>query len=349
MLRSRRGLRATVSMAAAAVAVLLSGVSQPVVKAADSAWHRVENWPQMPPGLKFGTVSGVAVDKKGVVYVFERNTNGDIWMFDKSGKYIGEWGPSGRPGFVKMAHTIHIDPSGFVWITDRTGHQIKKYTPDGSKVLLTIGEFGVPGSDGAHFNGPTGIQFLANGDFIVSDGYWNSRVARFNKDGKFISSVGASRPAKNMDGRGPGNFGLVHAAAQAPNGRLLVSDRCDGPVGPEDEARRNPRCTDSRVQVVEQNGTFVEYWNQLKGPLCLLMVGQKLYTAEGGREGGRVVILDPNTGKELDAIEGASTGAGAHQIAIDEKQDNVYVTDLGNTGSQRTGGNGTVKRFTREK
>jgi hypothetical protein len=243
-----------------------------------------------------------------------------------------------------MAHTVHIDPDGNFWVTDRTGHQIKKYNADGSRLLLTLGELGVPGNDGKHFNGPTGIQFLTNGDFIVSDGYWNSRVARFRKDGTFINSVGTARPRENMNGRGPGAFGLVHAAAQAPNGNLLVSDRCDGPVGPEDEERRNRGCRDSRVQVVDQQGKFVAFWEQLHGPLCLLMAGGKLFTAEG-RD---IVILDPNTGKQLDSIPGASTGAGAHQIAVDDQQLNLFATDLGNSGGQRTGGNGTVKRYTRE-
>ena len=327
----------SVSLGAAAAVSL---ASLQAFQGAGQGWRLVEDWPQLPPGKTFGTVSGVAVDKQGIVYVFERNELGDVWMFDKSGNYLGKWAPSGKPGFVKMAHTIYVDPEGFIWITDRTGHQVKKYTPEG-ELLMTVGS-GKPGNGPDSFNGPTGMQFFPTGDVLVSDGYWNSRVVWLNRDGKFLKSVGTSRPVNSMEGRGPGHFGLVHAAAQAPNGRVLVSDRCDGPVGPEDETRRNPNCQDSRVQVVDQNGKFVEFWNQLRGPLCLLIVGDTLYTAEGGR----ILILDGNTGTELDAIEGAP---GAHQIAVDATEENVYVTALGNSGGRRTGGKGNVKRFTRER
>jgi hypothetical protein len=309
--------------------------------AGTGAYRLVEGWPEAPPGHTFGTLSGVMVDRKGVIYVFERNELGDVWMFDKSGKYLGKWAPSGKPGFVKMAHTMHMDPQGNFWVTDRTGHQIKKFTPEG-KLLLTLGKYDTPGNGPDTFNGPTGMQFLPNGDFIVSDGYWNNRVSRFNKDGKFISQVGSTqRPAKSMEGRGPGHFGLVHAGALSPNGRYLVSDRCDGPVGPDDETRRNPKCNDSRVQVVEANGTFVEFWNQLRGPLSLLVVGQKLYT----QDGNKLLILDANTGKEIDSIV---ANGQVHQIAVDATEDNIYATFLGNAGGQRTGGRGAVRRFTRE-
>lgn len=324
----------------AAVGMVVSGSFEAVPRA-QARWHEVEEWPTLPSGQKFGTVSGVAVDKAGVVYVFERNELGDVWKFDKSGKFLGEWGPSGKPGFVKMAHTIHIDPNGFFWITDRTGNQVKKFTPDG-KLLLTIGKYGVPGSGPDTFNGPTGMQFFPNGDFMVSDGYWNNRVVWFNKDGKFLRQVGeSSRPPKSMEGRGPANFGLVHAAGQLPDGRVLVSDRCDGPVGPEDETRRNPGCRDSRVQVLDAKGKFIEYWTDLHGPLCLLVVGQHLYVAEGGK----LLILDAKTREQVDVIDGVG---GAHQIAVDANEENVYLTYLGNGGGQRTGGKGSVKRFTRE-
>jgi DNA-binding beta-propeller fold protein YncE len=321
-----------------AVCVLRPGLFVDSLRA-QSAWRVVEGWPKLSAGKTFGTVSGVAVDKNNTVYVFERNQLGDMWMFDKAGNYKGEWAPSGKPGFVKMAHTIHIDPNGFFWITDRTGNQLKKFTPDG-KLLLTIGS-GKAGDGHDEFNGPTGIQFFPNGDLMVSDGYWNNRVLWFDKNGKYLKSYGTSRPRQNMDGRGPGNFGLVHAAAQLPDGRILVSDRCDGPVGPEDETRRNRGCQDSRVQVLDPQGKFLENWNQYHGPLCLLVVNDKLYLAEGDN----ILILDARTGKQLESIPGA---AGAHQIAVDASGDNVYATFLGNAGGQRTGGKGSVKRFTRE-
>ena len=318
---------------------LLGSYSHSSVVRGQMQYRLVEDWPTLPPGKRFGTVTGVAVDKDGVVYVMERNELGDVSMFDESGAYLGQWAPSGQPGFLKMAHTLHIDQDGMFWVTDRTGHQIKKYTPEG-ELLMTLGRNGVSGNGPDTFNGPTGVQVLDNGDFIVSDGYWNSRVVRFNRDGEFLSAIGTARPVNSMEGRGPGRFGLVHAVAQVPSGRLLVSDRCDGPVGPEDESRRNRGCQDSRVQVIEQDGTFVEYWNHLHGPLSLLVVGARVYTAEGDE----ILILDPNTGEQLAAIAG---GRGAHQIAVDSAEDNIYATVLGNRRGQRMGGMGEVRRFTR--
>src|SRR5712671_1478955 len=129
--------RSRLRLAIGLAAMCLVGLSAFLTPArAQSAWHVVEGWPKLPAGKSFGTVSGVAVDKNNTVYVWERNELGDMWMFDKAGNFKGEWGPSGKPGFVKMAHTVHVDPNGFFWITDRTGNQLKKFTPDG-KLLLT--------------------------------------------------------------------------------------------------------------------------------------------------------------------------------------------------------------------
>ena len=84
----------------------------------------------------------------------------------------------------------------------------------------------------------------------------------------------------------------------------------------------------------------MEYWNHLHGPLCLLVVGDRLYVAEGDQ----ILILDPETGEQLAAIDGVR---GAHQIAVDATADNVYMTVLGNRRGQRMGGMGEVRRFTR--
>ena len=64
-------------------------------------------------------------------------------MFDRSGTFLGVWGPSADPGFIKAAHAVHFDPEGFFWVVDRDGHQVKKFHPDGT-LLMTVGtgEFG---------------------------------------------------------------------------------------------------------------------------------------------------------------------------------------------------------------
>ena len=57
-----------------------------------------------------------------------------------------------------------------------------------------------------------------NGDIYVSDGYVNSRVVRFSKDGKYIGQWGHK-------GTGDGEFDLVHDIVLDKQNRLLVAER----------------------------------------------------------------------------------------------------------------------------
>jgi outer membrane protein assembly factor BamB len=296
----------------AAVILLVTLHSSFVATAGEAPYRLVENWPHVPVGKTLVTVTGVAVDRTGVVYAFRRDT-GEIWRFDQEGNYLGVWGPSAQPGFVKMAHTIQIDRDGFFWITDKTGMTVRKYRGDGT-LLMTLGQFGVAGEGPNTFNGPTSVQLLPNGDFIVSDGYYNSRLAWFDKNGKFLKQVGTF-------GRGPTQFVLAHAVVRNSRGRLFVADRCDGPVGPEDDKRRNPGCHDSRIEVLEQDGTYVASWPELSDILALEIVGDRLYAAENR---GRIIVIDSETGKQLNVVDSAS---GGHQLAVDASGD-VYVATL---------------------
>ena len=47
-----------------------------------------------------------------------------------------------------------------------------------------------PGNDEKHFNRPTDIAWLPDGTFFVSDGYGNTRVVKFDKNGKFLMTWG---------------------------------------------------------------------------------------------------------------------------------------------------------------
>lgn len=62
-----------------------------------------------------------------------------------------------------------------------------KSTPD-----LVLGTRMEPGSDHTHFCMPTAVAVSeSTGDFFVADGYCNSRVMKFNKDGQLIKIISA--------------------------------------------------------------------------------------------------------------------------------------------------------------
>lgn len=312
--------------------------------AAEAPYLRVEDWPQLPAGQQLTNVAGAAVDAGGIIYAFRRGSlpgvpaagANDIWMFDRSGTFLGIWGPSGEPDFAKAAHALHIDDDGFFWVVDRDGHQVKKFSPDGTlQMTVGTGEFGnTPDT----FNGPTSVAFLPDGGFVVSDGYWNSRLVWFSADGTFQRQLGG------VYGRGPGKLGGVHAVVRDSRGRLLVVDRCSGASQPgvtlpgqiaEGRVQECNEATDDWIQIFDRDGQFLAYWTHVMRPLSLTVVGERIYASDDRQH---ILVLDAETGDLLTRIDDVSR-ADLHQIAVDAHGD-VYAASLGNSG--------TISRFTRE-
>ena len=126
----------------------------------------------------------------------------------------------------------------------RFGHQVVKFSPDG-KVLMTLGEAGVPGSDERHFISPSAVAVAANGDIFVADGHGaneNNRVVKFSKDGKFIKAWGKT-------GYAPGEFRTLHGIAIDSRGRVFVADRGN-----------------NRIQIFDQEGKHLSTWLQFGTP-----------------------------------------------------------------------------------
>ena len=92
-----------------------------------------------------------------------------------------------------------------MWITDNGDHQVMKFTNEG-QAAVTLGIKGKAGTDAKTFNRPTDIAFAKYGDFYVSDGYGNSRVVKFSRDGKYLLDWGKR-------GTGPGEFNTPHSVA----------------------------------------------------------------------------------------------------------------------------------------
>ncbi len=99
-------------------------------------YHYVEGWAKLPAGWNLGECSGVAVDKKDNVWVFNRGPH-PVIQFDRDGKMLQAWNEVP----VKSSHGIRVDPDGNVWLIDVAGHKVLKMSPQG-RVLMVLGGVG---------------------------------------------------------------------------------------------------------------------------------------------------------------------------------------------------------------
>ena len=358
MFQDRTRLRAAVVVAIVGLGIglawLLGPATTDAVRAQGASYRLDEGWPQYPSDMVFQMGSGVAVDDDGVVYVYTRDVDhwaahplvmeatengtlaeltqyrgvGSIQMYDRSGTHLGQWAPD-EP--LIGAHSLYIDDEGFFWVVDRDGHQVKKMTKDGT-LVMAIGEFGVWGDQNSrdHLNGPTSLSFLPDGGFVVSDGYWNSRVVWFDKDGNYVKQVGEW-------GAGPAQFGLVHSVAvDAPRGRILVANLCGGAAHPyvtspgqirEERTRPLPGC-EGRISILDLDGNYLGRWPVVQSTLSVNMFGDQIFVSErGDREGwNNLIIVNARTDEITDVIPNANVHV--HQAALDKSTGDIYVASV---------------------
>jgi DNA-binding beta-propeller fold protein YncE len=74
-----------------------------------------------------------------------------------------------------------------------------------------------PPVDG-QFRQPTDVTWDTQGNIFISDGYVNSRVAKFDKNGAWVKSFGEP-------GSGPGQLNTPHSIAADAKGNIYVADR----------------------------------------------------------------------------------------------------------------------------
>ncbi len=245
-------------------------------------YRPVPGWINGPEEI--GGVSGVASDGQGNIYAFRRDAN-NVWNLEPSGRVAKEWGQD----IAKWTHSIRIDQEGYIWTVDGEGHQIKKWSPDASELLMTLGRYEVPGDGPDTFNRPTDVAVAPNGDFFVSDGYVNTRVAKFDRSGNFLMDWGGA-------GTGPGEFDTVHSIVIDSRDRVLVADRGN-----------------SRVQIFDLRGNYLDEWTHMGTPYALYLTpDDRLYVADGVN--GKVWIADASDGSLLGTIEGTE---GIHWVAVD--------------------------------
>jgi len=240
-----KGVLQILAVGLAATVLAAWSTSRAQTPAATVRYEEVKGWPALPAGVQMGEAAGVAADTSGHIFVFHRPGRG----FDPSateklaeppvleidaatGKLLNSWGAN---RFL-VPHGITIDRANNVYLTDVGLQQVFKFTHEGQQILA-LGEPGVGKWDATHFNQPTDIAIRADGSFYVSDGYVNSRVALFDRTGKWLQEWGRK-------GTGAGEFSNPHGLALVPGGRdVLVADR-----------------ENSRLQLFDHAGKFKRQW-----------------------------------------------------------------------------------------
>ena len=198
--------------------------------APDLPYDSVPNFLKLPQNLYLGEGIGVARNSKGHVFVFTRSGETRLFEFDQNGNYVREIG-QGLYGF-EMAHGVRVDSQDNIWAVDEGTNMVIKFSPEG-RVLMTMGRReeaveGVrataapgtppPPAQPYRFNRPTDVTWDPAGNIYISDGYGNSRVAKYDKNGRFIKEVGTR-------GTQPGQMNTPHSITSDAKGNIYVADR----------------------------------------------------------------------------------------------------------------------------
>ncbi len=269
-------------------------------------YKNVPNWPTLPGGWNFGETSGIAVNSQGHVFVFNRSDH-PLIEFDANGKFVR----SVAEGMFSRTHALRIDAQDNIWATDDGGDMIMKMNKDG-RVLMVLGRRHRKASDHVSFNRPTDLAFAPNGDFYISDGYGNSRVVKYSKEGEYITEWGKK-------GSGPGEFNIPHSVALDAKGRVYVGDR-----------------ENHRLQIFDGDGKFLAQWTHVGSPWGLVITpDQRIFIGDG--YANQVLVTDLE-GKIQGRIGGPGRLPGqfnyVHQLAVG-KGGEVYTAEILNWRPQK--------------
>jgi 6-bladed beta-propeller len=254
---------------------------------------------RMAIAADLGTVSSVAADRNGVIYVLQRGDKADpVIAVRKEGQVLRSWGK----GLYAAPHSVRVDPEGDVWTVDAGSSVVLKFTPEGKLLQrIDVGEIAVgdkcafPGLCGA-----TDIAFGPDGRLFISDGYGNARILEYSAAGQWMKVWGSA-------GSGPGQFQIPHGIA-VDGTAIYVADRGN-----------------ARVQRFDLDGKYLGEWTNLGRPYALKLIGGALWVATmstgSGRSSPWILKVDPATGKVLGQIE----SPGPHSIDVGETGE-LYAT-----------------------
>lgn len=282
-------------------------------------YQSIPNAIKLPQNLYLGEAAGVAVNSGGDIFVYTRSGHTRLFEFDPEGNYLRSIG-DGLYGFV-FAHSVRLDKYDDIWCVDEGSNMVIEFSPEG-RVLMVLGrrpepsEHLRPGQTYPDwmFNRPTDVAWDPAGDIFVSDGYGNSRVVKYDKNGNWVKAWGKR-------GTAPGEFNTPHSIVTDAKGNVYVGDRGN-----------------RRIQVFDSNGNFLKQWTGIGAPWALCITPpphQIIYSSDSVP--GRIYKLDLN-GKILGVFGKAGKRLGefgwVHEMAC-PSENVLYVAELLNWRVQK--------------
>ena len=238
-----------------------------------------------------------------------------IVVVDANGNIIEDWTQWDK--MLRRPHAVYISPYDAekrVWIVDDYRHAIFIFSNDGKRLLQTIGEPNVHAADDKHFYRPTFIAWLPDGTFFVADGYANTRVVKFDKNGKYLMAWGEKGTPPNE--KRPGYFNNVHGIAVDPQSRrVFVNDR-----------------QNHRAQVFDENGKYLAEWSFGPPPsdihLFIISADRSLWAFDRGTSKMLKYDLDGNFQYAWGTWGDFPGGFwGVHRLPV-EQAGNFYVAEV---------------------
>ncbi len=244
---------------------------------AQSAASAVVNVPEIPfdsdtqflkysPDMNLGEVLGVAINSKGLITVLNHpgNSNGPIYgnastqlfQFDKNGKFLREIGKNVYG--LGYAHSVRYDRFDNLWVVDKGVHTAVRFNPAGY-VTMNLGrrpegpdepqyykpfapDAAGPKHVDGYLGGPTDVAFDSDDNIYISDGYDNSRVAKYDKNGNWVGTWGARGPSGPQADQNPSRFNTLHNIGIDRQNNVYVADR-----------------NNRRIQVFDRDGNFKRF------------------------------------------------------------------------------------------
>jgi len=217
------------------------------------------------PDMNLGEVLGVAVNSKGQIVVLNHpgsanagpmygNSSTQLLLFEPTGKFVREIG-KGVYG-LGYSHSVRFDKYDNLWVVDKGTNAVVKFNPAGY-VTMNLGRRpegpddpaesyyrGGRGQPPVHVDGmfrqPTDVAWDSDDNIYISDGYTNSRVAKYDKRGTWVKSWGSRGSGGPHADENPGQFNTPHNIGIDRQNNIYVADRGN-----------------RRIQVFDTDGKFL--------------------------------------------------------------------------------------------